>query len=71
MQTKRDRLEQLRARFDELSASLELSGKKRAGTRWQTDRLKAREQIRLEMEALEDIPPVPSYNPGAAGLPVG
>ena len=70
MQTKRERLEQLRARFDELTASLELSGKKRAGTTWQTDRLKAREQIRREMEALEDIPPVPSYSPGAAGLPV-
>ncbi len=71
MQTKHDRLEQLRAEFDELTASLELSGKKRQGTTWQTDRLKAREQIRREMEALEDIPPVPSYSPGAAGLPVG
>jgi hypothetical protein len=71
MQTKCERLEQLRAQFDELTASLEISGKKRNGTKWQTDRLKAREQIRREMEALEDIPPVPSYNPGAAGLPVG
>jgi len=70
MQTKHDRLAQLQARFDELTASLELSGKKRAGTTWQTDRLKAREQIRREMEVLEDIPPVPSYNPGAASLPV-
>jgi len=64
VQTKRERLEQLRARFDELTASLELSGKKRNGTTWQTDRLKAREQIRLEMEGLEDIPAVPSYRPG-------
>jgi len=71
MQTKRERLTQLREQFDELTESLELSGKKRAGTTWQTDRLKAREQIRREMEALEDIPPVPNYNPGAAGLPVG
>jgi hypothetical protein len=71
VQTKRERLEQLREQFDELTASLELSGKRRAGTQWQTDRLQAREQIRREMEALEDIPPVPSYNPGAAGLPVG
>ena len=63
MQTKRERLEQLRAEFDELTASLELSGKKRQGTTWQTDRLKAREQIRREMEDLEHIPPVPSYNP--------
>ncbi len=62
MQTKRERIEQLQAQFDELTASLELSGKKRQGTTWQTDRLKAREQIRREMEALEDIPPVPSYN---------
>ncbi|MGA2700381.1 MAG: hypothetical protein ABSH35_04720 [Isosphaeraceae bacterium] len=71
MQTKSERLADLRARFDELTAVLELSGKKRAGTTWQTDRLKAREQIRREMEALEDIPPVPSYNPRAAGSPVG
>jgi len=71
VQTKHDRLTQLQQQFDELTASLELSGKKRQGTRWQTDRLLAREQIRREMEALEDIPPVPSYNPGAAGLPVG
>ncbi|MGO8899476.1 MAG: hypothetical protein ACLQU5_14185 [Isosphaeraceae bacterium] len=64
MQTKHDRLAQLQAKFDELTASLELSGKKRAGTTWQTDRLKARERIRLEMEALEYIPPVPTgYNP--------
>ncbi|MGO8897964.1 MAG: hypothetical protein ACLQU5_06385 [Isosphaeraceae bacterium] len=64
MQTKRERLAELRARFDELTASLELSGKKRAGTTWQRDRLKARERIRLEMEALEHIPPVPTgYNP--------
>jgi len=65
MKTKSEQLADLRARFDELTASLELSGKKRAGTTWQTDRLKAREQIRLEMEALEDIPPVPSYTPPA------
>ncbi len=69
MQTKRERLAQLQAQFDELTESLALCGKKRAGTTWQTDRLKAREQIRQEMEALEDIPPVPTYNP--AGLPVG
>jgi hypothetical protein len=68
MQTKHDRLAQLKQEFDELTASLEMSGKKREGTTWQRDRLKAREQIRLEMEALEDIPPVPTYNP--AGLPV-
>ncbi len=36
MQTKRERLEQLRCQFDELTAVLELSGKKRAGTTWQT-----------------------------------
>ncbi|MGA2699611.1 MAG: hypothetical protein ABSH35_00745 [Isosphaeraceae bacterium] len=66
MQTKRERLEQLQAQFDELTASLELSGKKRDGTTWQTDRLKAREQIRKEMEDLESIPPVPSYNPAGS-----
>ncbi|MGO9108582.1 MAG: hypothetical protein ACLP9L_05050 [Thermoguttaceae bacterium] len=64
MQTKREqRLAQLREQFDELTASLELVGKKRRGTTWQTDRLKAREQIRREMEDLEEIPTVPSYNP--------
>ncbi len=63
MQTKRERLAQLREQFDELTASLEVSGKKRNGTTWQSDRLKAREQIRKEMEELESIPPVPSYNP--------
>jgi predicted nuclease with TOPRIM domain len=63
MQTKRDRLEELRAKFDELTESLELSGKKRVGSTWQTDRLKAREQIRREMEDLEHIPPVPTFNP--------
>ncbi len=69
MQSKHERLAELRARFDELTASLELSGKRRNGTTWQRDRLKAREQIRLEIEALEHIPPVPTgYNP--AGLPV-
>jgi hypothetical protein len=68
MRTKRERLAQLEEQFDELTASLEMSGKKRAGTTWQTDRLKAREQIRREMEAIEDIPPVPTYNP--AGVPV-
>ena len=51
-QPKPERLAQLREQFDELTASLELSGKKRAGTTWQIDRLKAREQIRREMEAL-------------------
>jgi hypothetical protein len=66
VQTKRERLEQLQAQFDELTASLELSGKKRDGTTWQTDRLKAREQIRKEMEDLESIPPVPSYNPAGS-----
>lgn len=69
MQTKRERLAQLPEQFDEQTESLELSGKMRAGTTWQTDRLKAREQIRREMEDLEHIPPVPTYNP--AGLPVG
>jgi len=39
MQTKRERLVQLQQQFDELTAVLELSGKKRAGTRWQPDRL--------------------------------
>ena len=39
MQTTSERLEQLQAEFDELTAVLELSGKKRAGTRWQPDRL--------------------------------
>jgi len=68
MQTKRERIAQLQEQFDELTASLELSGKRRAGTTWQSDRLKAREQIRREMEDLENIPAVPSYNP-AAGLP--
>jgi hypothetical protein len=65
MQTKRERLEQLRAQFDELTESLERTGEKRNGTTWQTDRLRAREQIRREMEDLEHIPPVPSYNPAA------
>ncbi len=64
MQTKRERLAQLREQFDELTQSLELVGKKRIGTRWQTDRLRAREQIRREMETLEEIPAVPSYRPG-------
>ena len=63
MQTKRDRLAQLKAQFDELTELLERSGKKRNGTTWQTDRLKAREQIRKQIEDLEDIPPVPSYSP--------
>jgi hypothetical protein len=63
MQTKGVRLAQLQEQFDELTESLELSGEKREGTTWQTDRLKAREQIRREMEAIEDIPPVPTYNP--------
>ncbi len=69
MQTKRDRLDQLRAQFDELTESLERTGKKRNGTTWQTDWLRAREQIRREMEELEHIPPVPAYNP--ASLPAG
>jgi len=66
MQTKRERLAQLREQFDELTESLERSGKKRNGTTWQSDRLKAREQIRKEMEDLESIPPVPSYNPAGS-----
>ncbi len=69
MQTKPERLEQLRAQFDDLTESLERTGKKRNGTTWQTDRLRAREQIRREMEDLEHIPPVPTYNP--AGWPIG
>ncbi len=71
MQTKRERLEQLREQFDELTESLALSSKKRAGTTWQTDRLKAREQVRREMEDLESIPPVPCYWPpsGLVALP--
>lgn len=64
--TKRDRLTQLREQFDELTESLARSGKKRNGTTWQSDRLKAREQIRKEMEDLESIPPVPSYNPAGS-----
>jgi hypothetical protein len=66
VQTKRERLEQLQAQFDELTASLERSGKRRNGTTWQSDRLKAREQVRKEMEDLESIPPVPSYNPAGS-----
>ncbi|HKI21391.1 MAG TPA: hypothetical protein VKA15_26085 [Isosphaeraceae bacterium] len=62
METKRERIAQLKEQFDELTASLELSGKKRKGTRWQTDRLAAREQIRREMETLEDIPPVAIFD---------
>jgi hypothetical protein len=71
MQTKQERLKQLREQFDELTESLALSGKKRAGTTWQTDRLKAREEIRREMEDLESIPPVPRYRPapGPIALP--
>ncbi len=68
MPTNLERLTQLREQFDELIASLELSGRKRNGTTWQSDRLKAREQIRREIEDLEHIPPVPSYNP-TVGLP--
>ncbi len=62
METKRERLAQLREQFDELTESLARSGKKRNGTTWQTDLLKAREQIRREIEELEDTPPVPTYN---------
>jgi len=60
--TKRERLTQLRQQFDELTESLALSGKKRQGTDWQRDRLRAREQIRREMETLEDIPPVAIFD---------
>lgn len=63
MKTKRDRLAQLREQFDELTDSLARSGKKRNGMTWQTDRLKAREQIRREIELLENVPPVPNVQP--------
>ena len=56
MKTKRDRLAQLREQFDELTDSLARSGKKRNGMTWQTDRLKAREQIRREMGPHEKRP---------------
>jgi hypothetical protein len=62
--TKRERIQALKADFDELTESLERSGRRRNGTPWQVDRLKAREAIRKELEDLEDIPAVPSYHPG-------
>ncbi len=58
METKRERLEQLRARFDELSESLAMTGKDR-GSDWRIKRNRARDAIRREMEELEFIPPVP------------
>jgi len=61
MQTKKERLDQLREQFDDLTESLERSGKKRNGTTWQQDRLRAREQNRREMEDLESIPPVVTF----------
>jgi hypothetical protein len=63
MTTKREELAQLKEQFDELTESLTRSGKKRNGTTWQTDRLRAREQIRKQIEDLEQIPPVVTFNP--------
>ena len=61
---KREQLKTLYDRLAELNRALQNCGKSKRGTRWETDRIQQREFVRKSIERLEDVPPVPSYNPG-------
>src|SRR4051812_24943153 len=64
MKTKREELAMLHERHAELTEALARMGKSKRGTRWETDRIRERENIARQIERLEEIPPVPSYSPG-------
>jgi hypothetical protein len=66
--TKSEELARLHERHAELTQALARITKAKRGTKWETDRLAERTNIQRQIERLEDLPPVPSYNPGSDPL---